>query len=270
MDKPERICSRCGKQLPRRAKREQIYCSGSCANQATGEKRRSPDVECLFCGKAFRPKGSDRKKCCGRECGLKWSGLQAYFRGLGGRVTHRVSRRKCFVCGCGFTAKNHSQRRCIKCSVPEPKNYYKPIKGTKKNCKECRSEFVVMGCPEFPSLSFCSKRCANAVKRRTPWYKDAKKAGKDRRRARIKGAAVCESVSPIKVFSRDGWRCGICGRKTLKDKRGTSHPRAPELDHIVALANGGDHSYQNTQCACRECNRAKGATDFGQIPLFRC
>jgi 5-methylcytosine-specific restriction endonuclease McrA len=43
---------------------------------------------------------------------------------------------------------------------------------------------------------------------------------------------------------------------------------APELDHIVPLACGGAHTYQNTQCTCRECNGRKGATILGQLRLL--
>lgn len=154
------------------------------------------------------------------------------------------------------------------CRAEKPKTTYKPVKGTVRACAECGADFVAMGGGEFSSLKFCSKSCKNADMRRRPGYREAQKAAKARRRARKKGAPVCERVSPRKVFERDAWRCGICGQKTLKSKRGTTHPRAPELDHIVALANGGEHSYRNVQCACRQCNGAKGATDYGQLLLF--
>lgn len=29
-----------------------------------------------------------------------------------------------------------------------------------------------------------------------------------------------------------------------------------------------DHSYRNTQCACRSCNASKGSQVYGQIPMF--
>ncbi|AKR55715.1 hypothetical protein XM25_07875 [Devosia sp. H5989] len=77
-----------------------------------------------------------------------------------------------------------------------------------------------------------------------------------------------EAVNPLLVFERDRWTCKLCGRKTPKRLRGTVKPDAPELDHIVPLALGGEHSYRNTQCACRQCNSAKGATAMGQTLLF--
>ncbi len=90
---------------------------------------------------------------------------------------------------------------------------------------------------------------------------------KPRRRVETHGGRY-EHVNPSKVFDRDGWRCGLCGRMTRPDKRGTNDPRAPELDHILPVSKGGDHTYANTQCACRACNIAKGATPKGQLLLF--
>lgn len=76
------------------------------------------------------------------------------------------------------------------------------------------------------------------------------------RRARERAATV-ELVDPLVVFARDHWTCQLCTIATPRSKRGTYEPDAPELDHIIALAAGGEHSYRNTQCACRRCNGLK-------------
>jgi 5-methylcytosine-specific restriction endonuclease McrA len=76
-------------------------------------------------------------------------------------------------------------------------------------------------------------------------------------------------VNPIKVFERDGWRCGVCGKKTPKRWRGTTKDNAPELDHRISMGIGGGHTYENCQCACRKCNREKGhLIAVGQLPLI--
>jgi 5-methylcytosine-specific restriction endonuclease McrA len=80
-----------------------------------------------------------------------------------------------------------------------------------------------------------------------------------RRRAKKFGCSY-EPVSKRKVFERDGWKCQICGISTPEAKRGTIDDDAPELDHIIPLAKRGDHSYRNTQCACRRCNLLKSDT----------
>jgi 5-methylcytosine-specific restriction endonuclease McrA len=66
-----------------------------------------------------------------------------------------------------------------------------------------------------------------------------------------------EPVNRLKVFERDGWRCGICGipvDKTLRDR----NPMMASLDHIMPMALGGGHTYINTQCSHLRCNIKKG------------
>lgn len=100
--------------------------------------------------------------------------------------------------------------------------------------------------------------CAMAARRAT-----ASKRNADRRSKVSSG----DRIDPIRVFERDGWRCHLCGRATPKRLRGTARPRAPELDHIVTLADGGTHTWGNVACACRECNSNKGARSLGQLGL---
>jgi len=88
--------------------------------------------------------------------------------------------------------------------------------------------------------------------------RETRSAAKARRRARTRGAH-CESINPIDVFVRDGWTCRICGDKTPRSLRGTFDDKAPELDHIIPLAAGGTHTWDNVQCACRACNISKGS-----------
>lgn len=72
----------------------------------------------------------------------------------------------------------------------------------------------------------------------------------------------------LRVFERDRWTCQLCGVKTPKALRGTCDQRAPEVDHIVPIAAGGDHVMENLQCACRRCNGEKQARPAGQLWLL--
>lgn len=78
-----------------------------------------------------------------------------------------------------------------------------------------------------------------------------------RAKAIRRGAYVAERFDPIEILERDGWRCHICGRDTPKVLRGSFADNAPELDHIVPISKGGEHSRLNTACACRRCNIVK-------------
>ena len=79
--------------------------------------------------------------------------------------------------------------------------------------------------------------------------------------------AHAERIDPIQIFNRDKWICQICGLKTLPSLRGKHLDRSPELDHIVPLSRGGNHTYGNVQCACRKCNISKGNGAYGQLRI---
>jgi 5-methylcytosine-specific restriction endonuclease McrA len=70
------------------------------------------------------------------------------------------------------------------------------------------------------------------------------------RRAMKKGQFV-ERVFRSVVFRRDAGICGICGLVVDPDNW--------HLDHVIPLAQGGEHSYVNTQVSHPACNIKKGA-----------
>lgn len=119
----------------------------------------------------------------------------------------------------------------------------------------------------------CSMEChqanAEAAKQAykdSPATKRAKRIAKSRRRAIIRGCKHTENIDPIKVFDRDGWLCHICGIQTKREDRGGTNPEAPEIDHIIPIAMGGTHTWDNVACACRGCNGRKGARWAGSSP----
>lgn len=50
-----------------------------------------------------------------------------------------------------------------------------------------------------------------------------------------------------RILKRDNYKCNYCGAK------------ATHVDHVLAVANGGDYSDDNLVAACRKCNLDKGA-----------
>jgi len=88
------------------------------------------------------------------------------------------------------------------------------------------------------------------------------------RRARLKHATI-EDFNPSEVFKRDGYVCQLCGCKTSLRYKSQYHPKRTELDHIIPISLGGEHSLRNTQCACHRCNIEKNNTGTGdQLRLF--
>ena len=103
-----------------------------------------------------------------------------------------------------------------------------------RSCDEC-------GAPIEPhrkmDAQFCSDECQRRVSHR-------------RYRARNRGAFV-ETVHPLVVLERGDSACGICGEDVDLDDF--------HIDHIIPLARGGLHNYENTQPAHPRCNWAKSA-----------
>jgi len=54
-------------------------------------------------------------------------------------------------------------------------------------------------------------------------------------------------LSRKEIFTRDGWACVYCGRKT----------RDLTLDHVLPRHRGGGHSWENLVSACKPCNHRK-------------
>src|SRR5690606_1024132 len=115
----------------------------------------------------------------------------------------------------------------------------------------------------------CAERASALAKKRyrqSPHHKAARRKTKAWRRA-VERGVTAERFDPFEIFERDKWRCHICSTKTPKSLRGTYEDNAPELDHIVPLAAGGEHTRRNTACSCRKCNIEKADKPLGQLRL---
>lgn len=242
--------------------------------------------ECGVCGQSFQsrnPSGkaragvSNEGQFCSRPCAANaqrrytsktvakraWKERTRASRGLPPlRVVPEST--ECVACGRSFRPRTAEQKTCSAACRVQWANHTARQSAQRRDrrdrspraCQECGEEFT----PAYGNKlrSFCSHVCGK---------RSAKRRQRKRERARLRMVAV-EIVDPTVVFQRDGWKCQLCGVPTPRKLRGTFGPTAPEMDHILPLALGGEHSYRNCQCACRACNGAKGATAKGQTRLF--
>lgn len=94
-----------------------------------------------------------------------------------------------------------------------------------------------------------------------------------RRRHKIQSAMVDTGITVEAIYKRDNGICYLCGgRCDLNDyvnDKGTfiAGNQYPSIDHIIPLAKGGDHSFQNVKLAHRICNSVKAARLVNDIPL---
>lgn len=270
-------CLQCGKELT--GKWQSKYCSRDCMweyqrkerAEASEAKRRRV---CETCGKEFimhwqSAKANKGEVKEGRFCSRKCRGASI----KASRKTFdlcKVYFPICEICGEVFTARNRRTRACSRECLLEygrreyhrnadvicmkKREAYEPKQKEERICGMCGGIFASAHRTE----SYCSDECR----------KQAKAGRKDARKRARKNGVYYERVNPLKVFKRDGWRCQLCGKKLNPKHRGTIRDDAPELDHIIPWAQGGEHSYRNTQCTCRKCNIEKGARELGQLRLF--
>lgn len=232
--------------------------SARCQRCATAHQKSAAMRPCLSCGKMFIKGRSSRNsgKCCSRLCG--W----AYQKAV--KAAERAARppvpiRACMVC---HAPVGPARRYCAPCAVTRAEAAYRASRAAYTAMRQSRPERVCAQCqepfvPVQGSRKFCSNKCSKKFQRAI---------GKRLRKARQRGVER-ERVSPTTVFTRDGWRCQLCGVSTPRRLQGQMVDNAPELDHIVPLAVGGPHTYANTQCLCRACNGRKGARALGQLRL---
>jgi 5-methylcytosine-specific restriction endonuclease McrA len=139
---------------------------------------------------------------------------------------------------------------------------------TAKTCHICNAEFTPSNGEWMSKL--CSDECRTKAKKANR-DRHHRASGSDYRKRARNAGSYYEPVNPITIFSRDKWRCQICGVKTPKRLRGKHVDTSPELDHIIPISRGGPHAHDNLQCLCRSCNASKSDSmdgPMGQMGLF--
>lgn len=129
-------------------------------------------------------------------------------------------------------------------------------------CCRCGISCVVHGTSKVKMCESCRRTVKAAIRQR-----NKKQTGTYRKRCRVYGGSYNAEVTRGKVFERDGWRCHVCKRKTLRHWS-NNHPREATVDHHpIPLSHGGDHDWHNVRCACRQCNSEKSNAWDGQKRL---
>ena len=152
--------------------------------------------------------------------------------------------------------------------------YYKHIEEARKIKEEERIKKYTRVCPRcgitfIGGRKYCSKRCADRMA-------DSRK--EHIRRMRIK--AKSDNISLALLLERDKYICWICKKKVdpndyciQSDGTFIAGNNYPSIDHVVALKNGGTHTWNNVRLAHMICNTRKNAKMFyedknGQISIF--
>lgn len=259
-------CDICGK-VWKSVRKTASYCSPKCQQLAPKliEHRQSMSdsmkkIECKACGRECRVR-ADRDTFCSRRCHFNWRAankklLILQFKYCEGECGKKLFGRgkmckECRTLDNAYRRLESIEYRCVDCGLWGHKN---SLQSCQKRCDVCRKNRIkATKKMELSTPEGCAKR------------RQAKRNRKHNTRAAM---AHADKFSDWQLFSRDRWKCQLCGCKVRKIAGKTNYNDEATVDHIIPLSRGGKHSMANCQTACRACNTLKGAKILGQHRLF--
>lgn len=151
--------------------------------------------------------------------------------------------------------------RCKKCGTVVERSK-STVKEKKIRCKKCYETEQLN-----TALLVLVQRVATTYYS-SPRPQRKKRRSDIRKRCRHYGVNYEPGITLEKVYERDKGVCQICGKPTnWHDNLWHDHfgPLYPTIDHITALSNGGEHSWNNVQLAHAICNSYKRDLSQGEL-----
>ena len=244
-------CKYCLKEFTTR-KPSRVYCSRSCVS-AIGK-----ECICEQCGVSYKAKRSER--FCGKSCSRQWcvKNKPHRYSPVSSGVYWWVMRWK------GWTERRQ-ETECGWC-----KSLFVTVTGKKYCCQNCSrlstnagyvDRYESVAVPGVFVCELCGRgiRCKSILQAKK-YCKVCRKRvdranGCHRKRTRMRGLPY-EPINKAKLFERDEWQCKICGDAVDRELDGND-PMGPTIDHIMPIAKGGGHIWDNVQLAHRTCNEMK-------------
>ena len=128
-------------------------------------------------------------------------------------------------------------------------------------CSECSATFTATSM----GTKYCSKRCADRVHDRT------KRA---RRRMRVKLNGNVDVIELGQLITRDDNVCYLCNEDCDRDDYVTTSEghfiageTYPSIDHVIPVAKGGTHTWDNVRLAHHRCNLIKSDNLIKELRL---
>lgn len=134
-------------------------------------------------------------------------------------------------------------------------------------CEVCGKPYTVREYVESCGMKYardsgvCSAECKKVKKRRLTREAHRGRQDSHRQRAIKFGCTYDGTVTLKKLIKRDGLRCAICGEMCDPNDRSWNKnmgAMSPTIDHIIPMAKGGGHIWDNVQVAHAICNSYKG------------
>lgn len=230
---------------------------------------------CLNCGNEFSPTDT-RQVYCTIECRNSFNAMKQAKREVAKPKVINIG--NCEACGKRYNKKQPHQKYCSQTcrnKADSEKERIARDKYRQENpltCSICGTKFVITDGKQ----KFCSKKCQqrfnNIGKKTNPIHKDR------RMKRMFENGKVDMTITLFDLSKRFNDRCAICHNTVdwsdFEARNGIfiAGETYPSIDHIIAVSNGGTHTWNNVQLAHRKCNTAKGAkevyaTSTGQLKL---
>lgn len=219
-----KVCAYCNEEFTT-DKNRQKYCCRECQYKSMTKPKAT--AVCSYCGKTFVLKRADAPgRVCSHKCLVEHM-HQDRLKRLEQKAIEKEQKAK----------EVEMERLRIK-TEKELNKYLRPY--YKVTCKCCGKVFT----SSLKSAAYCSNECRKIVNNRTH----------DRRLNR------CEvrdySINIHQLYNKYNGICQMCGKKLTFDCDGNDDLH-PSVDHIIPIAKGGNHTWDNVQLLCRKCNNFK-------------
>ncbi len=152
---------------------------------------------------------------------------------------------------------------CTKCRTEKPLaefyNNKRNPSGKSFQCKACAAEYYAENRERILAVGtvYAAEHKEETAARHANWYQENKENILKKqlthtriRQARKAGAPVVEKVSTEYIFTRDKGICQICLKPCKLSEA--------NIDHVIPLSKGGEHSRRNCVLAHSHCNQSKG------------
>lgn len=197
-------------------------CSKECKSKLQLENKLKRRRQCVTCGKIFEPRQQQIDAGIGLYCSRKCSSL---VRVKASATKEAIEKR----------LKTYKQNVLLKKIIHPTGENHPRWKGGPKANRQRRQESG----KALESLKKYRKENPHKVR-------EFALNRKKRKYGRLPKGSI------LKIGSYQQWRCAIC-KKSIKNKY--------HVDHILPLAKGGKHEYENIQLTCPQCNVRKSAKD---------
>lgn len=137
----------------------------------------------------------------------------------------------------------------------EIKNFSEKLEAEYRECADCGLLFY---------SSTAKKRCQECGEKARAISKRKDNARREvKRRAKLSAAMVDKDINLVDLFKKSNGVCYLCGKPCdIEDRREANGTiicgdMYPSIDHVIPLARGGQHSWNNVRLAHRICNSLK-------------